>query len=161
MGAWILLWWLLTEGRIDAWWIGIPAVAAATYLSRALAPAAGWECSVWGIARFLPLFVRVSLWGAIDVAWRSLHPALPIAPRMIQYTLRLPAGTSRVFFMNVANLMPGTLVADLRGGVLMVHVVDSRQPVEQRLATLERSVAAMFAISWPRGDEVLEEKRWS
>lgn len=145
--VWGLLWWLLTEGRLESWVVGIPTVIAATYLSQTLAPAAAWHFSVWGSLRFLPLFVRSVLWGASDVAWRSLHPRLPIAPRMILYELQLPSGTGRVFFMNVINLLPGTLSVDIHESVLTVHVVDGRQPMHKRLAALEQAVAAVFALS--------------
>lgn len=139
------LWALLTEARTDSWLVGAPVVGAAVVAALLLSPTIGWRWSVAGLLRFAPHFVRSSLLGGIDVAWRSLHPRLPIDPQLIAYDLRLPAGAARVFFMNVVNLLPGTLSADVRGDELLVHVIDGRQPMRQQLAKLEQVVAGLFA----------------
>lgn len=75
-----------------------------------------------------------------------MHPRLPIDPQLIDYNLRLPDGASRVLFMNVVNLLPGTVSADVCNHVLIVHVIDGRQPMHQQLAKLECVVAGLFAI---------------
>jgi multicomponent Na+:H+ antiporter subunit E len=60
-----------------------------------------------------------------------MHPQLPIDPQLIQYEFRLPTGTARTFFMNVVNLLPGTLSADRGNDVLTVHVMDVNQPMQR------------------------------
>jgi len=140
------LWALLTEARGDSWIVGGPVVLAASLVARHLAPRDRWGWSVIGLLGFGPRFVRSSIVGGIDVAWRSMHPRLPIDPQMIAYPLRLPAGTARTFFMNVVNLLPGTLSADVAKDVLTVHVMDVNQPMQRELVTLEDAVAKMFAM---------------
>ena len=145
------LWCLLTEARAESWIVGVPVVLAAAITGMLLAPRRGWRWSVFGFLRFLPYFARNSFIGGFDVAWRSLRSDLPIDPRMVEHRLRLPAhSTARVFFMNVVNLQPGTVSADVRNDVLKVHVIDGRQPTNQQLDSLERVVAALFSIEIAR-----------
>ena len=47
---------------------------------------------------------------------------------------------------NTVTLLPGTLSADLRGQILVVHVLDARGPAAERLALLERRVADLFGL---------------
>lgn len=143
--AFASLWALLTEARLEAWIVGGPVVVAAAVAAVLLASPQGWRWSAIGFLRFAPHFARNSFLGGLDVARRSLHPRLPIDPRLIEYHLRLPAGAARVFFMNVINLLPGTLSADTRDDVLLVHVIDGTRPMQQQLAALESSVAGLFA----------------
>ncbi len=139
-------WALLTEARRDSWIVGGPVVLAASLVAVHLAPRDRCRWSVIGLLGFGPHFVRSSIMGGIDVAWRSMHPRLPIDPQMIEYPLRLPAGTARTFFMNVVNLLPGTVSADVGKDVLTVHVMDVNQPMQRNLATLEDAVAKLFAM---------------
>ncbi len=143
--AFAFLWALMTEARLDAWLVGGPVVVAAAVAAVLLASSPGWRWSAIGFVRFAPHFARNSFLGGLDVAWRSMHPRLPIDPRLIEYNLRLPVGAARVFFMNVINLLPGTLSADTRDDVLLVHVIDGTRPMQQQLADLEFVVARLFA----------------
>jgi multicomponent Na+:H+ antiporter subunit E len=141
-----LLWCILTASRWDSWLVGGPTVLLAAIVAMWLNRQVRWHWSLVGLLQFVPYFFRCSLLSGIDVAWRSLHPLLPIDPQLLAYRLRLPDGAARVFFMNVVNLLPGTLSADLSDDVLSVHVIDGQQPKRQHLARLEQAVAALFAI---------------
>jgi len=107
-----LLWWILADGAgAPSWWIGAPAVLLAVITSAALLPPVPF---VWyEFLRFVPFFLMRSLLGGADVAWRALHPGMPIAPDLIAYPLRLPPGLPRVFMVNTVSLLPGTLSIEL------------------------------------------------
>lgn len=139
-----LLWWALTDGSAASWWIGVPAVLLAVIASAMLLPPVplNWR----ELVKFAPFFLRRSLLGAADVAWRSFHPRVPITPDLIDYPLRLPPGLSRVMLLNIVNLLPGTLSAELDGHVLRVHVLDSLGDVMPELQTLERRVARISNV---------------
>ena len=137
-----LLWWLLTEGRQDSWALGVPVVLLAAWLSHNLAPPSRRTLS--GLVRFIPYFIVHSLRGAVDVAWRALHPAMPITPVLIDYRLHLPSTEARVFMTNTTSLLPGTLSAMLDGERLQVHVLDGCGDYLAELEALERRVAALF-----------------
>lgn len=140
-----LVWWALSDGSPQSWWVGVPAVVLAAVTSVALmgpVPLVWWQ-----LLRFVPVFLWRSLQGGADVAWRALDPRLPIAPQMIDYPLRLPSGLPRVMLVNIMSLLPGTLSAELEGQVLKVHVLDGRRNVFPELAALERSVARISGVT--------------
>lgn len=137
-----LLWWFLAGADPASWALGLPAVAAAVWLSRELSPPTGLR--PLALAALLPRFALLSLVAAIDVAFRAMHPALPLAPSLERYSLRLPPGAARVSFMNLVSLMPGTLSVDLEGDLLRVHVLDRSSDWLPALRRLEDRVARVF-----------------
>ena len=142
-----LVWWILVEGELASWWIGAPAVLLAAAASVALlAPVT----LVWyELFRFVPFFVIRSFLGGADVAWRALHPSMPIGPHLIEYPIQLPSGLPCVFMANTVSLLPGTLSAELASNCLKVHVLNGRKDVVSELETLEQRVAALFGSSLP------------
>lgn len=141
-----LVWWALAEGAVDRWIPVIVAVVAATGVSLLLVPPGRGRWSAGGLVRFIPYFLAGSVRGGVDVAWRALHPRLPVHPGWIEYPLRLPPGPSQVFFANAVSLLPGTLSAELRRGCLKVHLLDRTIPARARLEALESRVAAIWAL---------------
>ncbi len=145
-GLFSLLWWLLTEGAVDSWPVAVPVVGLATLASlRLWSPV---DCSLWGIARFVPFFLWRSLAGGVDVARRAVHPRLPLAPGLYRHVWRLPAGMPRVFMANVVSLLPGTLSVVLASDELRIHVLDERGDFRAELDGLERRVAEVFGVSF-------------
>jgi multicomponent Na+:H+ antiporter subunit E len=141
-----ILWWAFVEGEVGGWIPSGLAVLTATLASYPLIPVGAWRWRVRGVLRFLPFFLRQSARGGIDVAARALHPRLPVLPGFIEYPLRLPEGPARVFFVNSLNLLPGTLSAELRDGVLRVHLLHRGMPARERIEQLEGRVAALFGV---------------
>lgn len=137
-----IMWWALTDGTAGSWWIGVPAVACAVIVSVALLPPVGlvW----WEVMGFVPFFLWHSLKGGTDVAWRAFHPRMPLAPELIEYTLRLSPGLPQVAMINITSLLPGTLSAEIEGPVLKVHVLDSRGEFFARLKALEQRLGRMW-----------------
>lgn len=149
-----LLWWILTDGAVDSWLIGVPAVLFATLISVLLLPA--FSCSLTGIVRFVPFFLWHSLHGGVDVARRALHPRLPISPALFGYRWRLPPGLPRVFMANTVSLLPGTLSAEFDEKHLHVHVLDETAAFAEALKVLEQKVAGVFGLELvgrDRGEE--------
>jgi len=141
----LLIWWVLTNGMTSSWWFGAPAILLALITSIALLPPmhlVWYEC-----IRFIPFFLKNSLSGGIDVAWRAFHPRLPIAPDLIEYPLRLPPGLSQVFMANTVNLLPGTLSAALERNIMKVHVLDCQKDFLGELEAVEQHVARIFGLS--------------
>lgn len=156
-----LLWWVLTGGERSSWLIGVPAVLAASLVTVGLGPLPRSRVHVLGLARFLPFFIWRTLLGSADVAWRALHPRLPISPSLEIYPLRLPAeGPARVFFANAVNLVPGTLCAELHEQSVTVHVLNGGRRALDKLEELEVLVAALFGhelIAFSRPEQVMHE----
>lgn len=139
-----LLWWVLTDGAMGSWLVGVPVILFSTLLSVMLLPPFSW--SLTGIARFVPFFLWHSLRGGVDVAGRALHPRLPISPGLFDYRFRLPPGLSRVFMANTVSLLPGTLSAELNEEYLCVHVLDESRAFAEELKVLENYVAGVFGL---------------
>ncbi len=139
-----LIWWVLTDGAMNSWPIGLPAVLLATLLSVMLMPALSW--SLRGILRFIPYFLWYSMRGGVDVARRAMHPRLPISPGLFDYRFRLPPGLSRVFMANIVSLLPGTLSVELGEEILRVHVLDETAAINEELHILESRMADIFGI---------------
>ncbi len=141
-----MLWWIVTRGDPTSWVVGIPAVIAATLMSVVLLPERTWRWRVLGGARFLVYFLRQSVLGGFDVAWRAFHPRLPLAPGLYMYTLRLPSGPAQTLLANTVSLLPGTLSATLQEDRLTVHTLDTSQPLLAQLQHLEEVVALLFGV---------------
>ena len=139
-----LIWWVLTDGAMDSWPVGIPVVLLATLASVMLMPPLSW--SLRGILLFIPYFLWHSLRAGVDVARRALHPQLPIAPGLLDYRFRLPPGLPRVFMANTVSLLPGTLSVELCEEILRVHVLDETGAIKEELNMLENRLADIFGL---------------
>lgn len=144
LAGFALIWGVLTGGAADTWPAGSLAVATAALVSLALRPPRPWRMRLGGAVRFVPFFFRQSLRGGLDVARRAFSPGLPLNPVLVEHPLRLPPGTARIFLLNTVSLLPGTLSADLRGDLLVVHGLDAELPLAADLRRLEALVADLF-----------------
>ncbi len=148
----VFIWWSLSGGVATSWWVGAPAIVLALAVSVVLLPP---QRLVWGaLFRFIPFFLWRSLLGGVDVAWRAFHPQRPIAPVLLSYRLRLPAGLSQVMMINCVTLLPGTLSAAVEGNILQVHLLSGRENCLVELRQLEVRVAHLFDTSLMGSDGV-------
>jgi len=141
------LWWLIADGDHSSWIVGVPTVLAASWAAHRLGTGEHWTVSVWGILRFLPLFIWESLRGGMDVALRTLALRLRIQPGFARYRTDLKQQNARVFFANCVCLLPGTLAADVQGNELHVHMLDGSVDPQSDLLRLERAVARIYRQS--------------
>ena len=140
----VLVWLILTDGDYGSWLVGGPAVLLAVVVSLILLPSR--LCIWYELVLFIPFFLLRSLLGGIDVARRAFHPAMPIVPTLVEYPLQLPSGLPQVFMANTISLLPGTLSATLRQGVVKVHVLDKESDFFEELEALEKKVARVFGL---------------
>ena len=134
-------WWILTEGEPIAPLSGALVVLAALIASIALPSPSPPAWHPLGLLRLAWIFVVGSVHGGFDVARRAVAPRLPIAPCVMEYTLRLPEGAARNLLLGVLTLMPGTLAIADDGQRLELHVIAARGGLADELAALEASVA--------------------
>lgn len=138
----IALWLVLTEGRrlgFEALILIAAAVAAGMYYG----PTHIYRWRPVELARFLTHFVRCSLRGGIDVAWRAVRPDLPVQSLFVRRRIRLGSGQPRTLLVSAISLMPGTLTADVDGDEIVVHLLAA--DMEQEIDALEARIAALFA----------------
>jgi multicomponent Na+:H+ antiporter subunit E len=147
------LWWLIVQGRADAWLIGLPAVAFASWASIRLGGNELPGLSLGGLVSFIALFLRESVRGGIDVARRTLGPGLRIEPGFHRYRLHISHPAARVLLVNCIGLLPGTLAADLDSDHAELHLLDTSVNPDSQLLQLEQAVARLFCLTLETGDD--------
>lgn len=141
------LWWILAEGRLDAWGLGAVAVAAATWASLHLLPPSRRTFSLGGFLGFAGFFLWNSLRGGAQVAFMALRPGIVLRPTLMELSLSLSAGAPRILLLSTLGLMPGTLGVHLDGERLKLHVLDERLPVAAEVRALEAHIARLFGVA--------------
>jgi len=140
------LWWIIAQGRTDAWIIGLPAVALAAMASIRLCSDTLPRLSIIGLFRFISLFITESIRGGIDVARRTLTPELRIQPGFSRYRPVLDDPHARVLLINCISLLPGTLSSSIDGDYVELHLLDMRQDPVPQLQRLEHAIANIFRL---------------
>ena len=147
------LWWLIVQGRADAWLVGLPAVALASLASFHLGSQTLPRVSLTGLFAFVALFLYESVRGGVDVARRTLGPGLRIQPGFRRYRLHIRHPAARVLLVNCISLLPGTLAADLDGDHAELHLLDTGVNPDPQLQQLEQAVARLFGLTLETGDD--------
>ncbi len=95
---------------------GLPAAASGPALLR---PARLWYFCAW----YLPVYWWECLKANLDVAYRVLHPALPICPAVVRVQTGLHSDVALTMLANTISLTPGTTSVDVdqARGILYVH----------------------------------------
>lgn len=139
------LWWVLAEGRPQAWGLALAAVVAGVLLSVRLLPPRREGISLLGLLAFAAYFLRHSVEGGLQVAAMALAPRPDLAPQLLEVPLRLPPGAPRVLMTVAIGLMPGTLGVCLEGDHLRLHVLDARLPAAAGAEALQARIERIFA----------------
>ncbi|NQS99953.1 MAG: Na+/H+ antiporter subunit E [Candidatus Omnitrophica bacterium] len=126
--VWSLLNWVpdgqhLLVGIFAAWFVAF--MTGDLFIRRPYVlkhPSRYWYFCTW----YLPVFLWECIKANIDVAWRVVHPALPIKPGIVKVKTTLKSDTALTFLANSITLTPGTLTVDIDkdSGVLYVHWID-------------------------------------
>ena len=100
---------------------------------------------------YVPLFIWECLKANIDVAYRVIHPLLPIKPGIVKVTTGLKSETGLTFLANSITLTPGTMSVDLDApnGILYIHWInvqttDIDKATERIVSRFERILAKIF-----------------
>ena len=146
----MLFFWLALSGT-EAWLAGLAVSVAGAALSAWVATIVPRPMAPLRVLPFALYFVVESMRGGLDVAWRALHPSLPIQPQFQRFSLALPQGQPRTLMVSVLSLMPGTLSAELEddGETLVVHALtdSAMESVEQ----LQGRIRWLFGLSYQAG----------
>jgi len=149
-GFFVLLFlWLVFDG-VDGLPVGVLAALLGGGLAAWLADSEPFWWNPFRLVEFAGFFLIESFRGGIDVAWRSLHPRIPVAPRFFEHAIQLPEGQPSTLLISVISLLPGTLSAELQRDehVLVVHTLTDAG--EESVQRLERRIARLFSLPEPR-----------
>lgn len=80
------------------------------------------------IFHYLPVFTWELIKANFDVAYRVLHPGLPINPGIVKMKTALRSDMGLTFLANSITLTPGTLTVDVdrEQGILYIHWISVR-----------------------------------
>jgi len=98
---------------------------------------------------FLFVFIWECLKANFDVAYRVLHPKMPIKPGIVRVELGLKSEIAKTILANSITMTPGTISVDLVDNVLYVHwiYVRSFDPVvyqHEVAGRFEKYIARIF-----------------
>jgi len=77
----------------------------------------------WAVVYLFVLFGEI-IKANLDVAWRLLHPKMPIRPGIVEIKTTLKSDFARVVLANSITLTPGTFTLDILGDSLLIHWID-------------------------------------
>lgn len=134
----LLGFWLLFTFSIETHNLIVGAVAA---LITTLVFAKHFVKPVWKMLQpqryfWFIIYLIVFIWECIkanfDVAYRVLHPAMPIKPGIVKVKLSLKTNMAKTILANSITMTPGTISVDLINDTLYVHwiYVSSTDPEE-------------------------------
>ena len=94
---------------------------------------------LWALA-YVPVLFLYVVQANLDVAYRVLHPALPIRPGIVRVRTELTTDLAKTFLANSITLTPGTLTVDIDGQDFYVHWIniESDDPQEQTETIIRR-----------------------
>ncbi len=74
---------------------------------------------------WLLLYIFIFLWECIkanfDVAYRVLHPAMPIKPGIVKVKLGIKSNIAKTMLANSITMTPGTIAVDVNDDIMYVH----------------------------------------
>jgi multicomponent Na+:H+ antiporter subunit E len=133
LGLWIVFDGVKPEGLA----IGAMTAALATWASLRLLPRSSKRLRIFPLLSLGGHFLWSSIVAGVDVAWRVFQPRMPLRPGFVTCDCGLPASTTRDLFLSMISLMPGSVpVADEDGRIIM-HCLDTEQPVAAQVADNE------------------------
>ncbi|RKZ34712.1 Na+/H+ antiporter subunit E [bacterium] len=121
-GIWLLLTWSLAPAQVIA---GVVVTLLVTGLagdifvfkaSRAFNPV-----RIFWMIVYIPYFLWYVVLANLDVAYRVIHPDLPIRPGIVKIQTSLNTDMAKTFLANSITLTPGTLTVDIKENELYIH----------------------------------------
>ena len=73
---------------------------------------------------YLPVFFLEVIKANLDVAYRVVHPAMPIRPGIVAVRTSLKTDLGKLMLANSITLTPGTLTVDVVDDVLFIHWIN-------------------------------------
>jgi len=144
--------WILLSGLFDTFHLisGLVCCALVAILSHDLLVKGKSEKGILKSLRLL-IYIPWELWqivlANVDVAYRVLHPRMPIDPRIIEFETELRGEFSLVTLANSITLTPGTITISVEPekGKFCVHAI-AKEPADALLVdqTMQRKIAHVF-----------------
>lgn len=120
---WILLTWQeIAEQGYFPLAVGVLTSFIVSILSRTLFPAVSLHPKrVVYFLVYIPAFLWEMIRSNLDVAYRVLHPKMPINPGIVRIPVTLQSDYGKTILANSITLTPGTLTLDVKDQNFYVH----------------------------------------
>jgi multicomponent Na+:H+ antiporter subunit E len=93
------------------------------------------------LIKYVPLFLYYVVLANLDVAYRVIHPRLPINPGIVKIKTSLKSEIAQAMLANSITLTPGTLSVDVKDGDMYIHWIDDKS---QEVEEASRIIAQKF-----------------
>lgn len=148
--VWVVVTWTFDAGSLVTG--AVVAIGVAWSFRRVEMEEAGvllQPIRLFWILAYVPVLFAYIVRSNLDVAYRVLHPALPIRPGITKARTTLTSVPGRVLLANSVTLTPGTMSVDLVDDVLYVHRIyvpehDPDGETERDLAPFEWFIRRIF-----------------
>jgi len=90
---------------------------------------------------YLPVFFWEMFKANFDVAYRVIHPRMPIKPGIVAIKTNLKTDIGKLFLANSITLTPGTLTLDVQGEYLFIHWINVK---DENLEKASEIIAGRF-----------------
>ncbi len=157
----MFLFWILLSGLFDAFHLiaGVICSGIVTLISHDLLVKGGdkkFIAKSLRLFRYIPWEFWQIVLANIDVAYRVLHPKMPIDPFIIEFETPLRSDFSLVTLANSITLTPGTITISVEPekGTFRVHAI-AKEPADALLVdqTMQKKVAEVFFVEWSGTDQ--------
>lgn len=80
----------------------------------------------------------------LDVAYRVLHPKMPINPRIVKFKSRLTSDIGQTILANSITLTPGTITVDIRNRTFYIHTLSEKSAEDLLKGEMENKLMRIF-----------------
>jgi len=125
----IILWLLLTTTfHHQEFWVGIAVAVIIAFLTNEFYLRLGFppvtpKRFIFFLWYIIVLFVEI-IKANFDVAFRVIHPALPINPGVVVIQTKLKSDIAKTILANSITLTPGTFTLNIMEDKLLIHWID-------------------------------------
>jgi len=145
--VWLLLTWTLDGQEVIVGVILCVALAALLGSIFTRDPTRLFQPKRWFyFLIYVPYFITYCVKANLDVAYRVIHPNLPIRPGIVKVTTNLKTDIAKTFLANSITLTPGTLTVDISGQDLFIHWINiDTDDAQERTDTIVRRFEGLLA----------------
>lgn len=139
---WLLLTWTLNWQSLVAG--GVISIAAGLVFGTLFVTNAKkvFQLQRWfWVLVYIPIFLWEMAKANFDVAYRVLHPKMPIHPGIVKVKTKIKSEMGIAFLANSITLTPGTFTVDLKGQILYIHCINVKHT---DLAKASEDIVARF-----------------
>ena len=141
----LFLTWLLLSGLYTGLLLGLGAlscllVVAVCRRMQIVDPEGPPNHLILGLLRYVPWLLWAIVKANVDVAWRIVHPRLPMAPHMIRVAASQKTHLGQVIYANSITLTPGTVAVEADEGTIDVHALTREAAADVRSGVMDGRV---------------------